>query len=79
MKINKMKKTTLGLTLATFLASSAAMAAGETGSGVDLSALTDSIDFGSILVAIMAVAASITLLYAGMVGVKHVIRFVRGA
>jgi len=45
----------------------------------DLSALTDSIDFSSILIAIMAIAASLVALYAGYVGVRWVLRMVKGA
>lgn len=49
------------------------------GSGVDLSQLTDSIDFSTVLVAIMAVAASLVALYAGIAGVRWVIRTVKAA
>ncbi|WP_434084866.1 hypothetical protein, partial [Proteus mirabilis] len=65
MKTFKMNKTKLGITLITFLSSGVALASGETSSGVDLSSLTNAVDFGSVLVGIMAVAASIITLYAG--------------
>ncbi|MEX5486289.1 hypothetical protein IC611_13335 [Proteus mirabilis] len=48
-------------------------------SGVDLSSLTNAVDFGSVLVGIMAVAASIITLYAGFAGVRWILRMVKGA
>lgn len=45
----------------------------------DLSSLTDSIDFSGVLNAIMAIAASLVALYAGYVGVRWVLRMVKGA
>ncbi|HCT2718533.1 TPA: hypothetical protein OTS13_002859, partial [Salmonella enterica] len=48
-------------------------------SGVDLSPLTNSIDFSTVLVAIMAVAASLVTLYAGVAGVRWVLRTVKSA
>ncbi|AFH91915.1 TPA: major capsid protein [Providencia stuartii] len=79
MKIFKMNKTKLGLALITFLSSAAAFAAGETNSGADLSSLTNSINFDSVLVGIMAVASSIIVLYAGFAGVRWILRMVKGA
>ncbi len=58
---------------ATFAAEEAAS------SGVDLSPLTNSIDFSTVLVAIMAVAASLVTLYAGVAGVRWVLRTVKSA
>ncbi|ARA24693.1 hypothetical protein AM438_15655 [Proteus mirabilis] len=74
-----MNKTKLGITLITFLSSGVALASGETSSGVDLSSLTNAVDFGSVLVGIMAVAASIITLYAGFAGVRWILRMVKGA
>ncbi|WP_392565048.1 hypothetical protein [Orbus wheelerorum] len=48
-------------------------------SGTDLSALTDSIDFSGVLTAIMAIAGTLVALYAGYVGVRWVLRMVKGA
>ncbi|WP_126738725.1 major capsid protein [Escherichia coli] len=48
-------------------------------SGVDLSQLTNSIDFGSVLTGIMAVAASLVVLYAGIAGVRWILRTVKSA
>lgn len=56
-----------------------ASAAEGSSPGVDLSALTDAIDFGSILVALMACATALVALYAGAVGVRWILRFVRSA
>ncbi|CAM1015992.1 TPA: hypothetical protein O4E20_002292 [Proteus mirabilis] len=79
MKTFKMNKTKLGITLITFLSSGVALASGEKSSGVDLSSLTNAVDFGSVLVGIMAVAASIITLYAGFAGVRWILRMVKGA
>ncbi|EMX0101414.1 hypothetical protein AAFW58_005101, partial [Salmonella enterica] len=48
-------------------------AEGAASGGVDLSPLTNSIDFSTVLVAIMAVAASLVTLYAGVAGVRWVL------
>lgn len=48
-------------------------------SGVDLSSLTNSVNFGSVLTGIMAVAVSLIALYAGSAGVRWILRMVRGA
>lgn len=61
-------------------ASSLSFAEGTaTGTGVDLKPLTNSIDFSTVLVAIMAVAASLVTLYAGVAGVRWVLRTVKSA
>lgn len=67
------------LTLA--VAAPAVFAEGTTGSrsNVDLSSLTNSVDFGTVLVGIMAVAGSLVALYAGSAGVRWILRMVRGA
>lgn len=49
------------------------------GNKVDLSSLTNSVDFGTVLVGIMAVAGSLVALYAGSAGVRWILRMVRGA
>lgn len=52
---------------------------GSGGNGIDLSPLTNSINFGSVLTGIMAVAGSLIVLYAGSAGVRWILRMVRGA
>ncbi|ENR5393950.1 hypothetical protein ACEWIT_003766 [Providencia rettgeri] len=74
-----MKKTKLGLTLVTFLASSAAMAAGEASSGTGISSMTDSVDFSPALVGLMAIGAALMTFYVGSAGVRWVLRMVKGA
>lgn len=51
----------------------------STSNGPDLSPLTDNIDFTSVMIAIMAIAGSLVALYAGYVGVRWVLRMVKGA
>ncbi len=63
----------LGGTTALF-ASANAMAVGP-----DLTALTDAVDFSSVITAILAVAASLMGLYMTWKGAQFVIRAVRGA
>ena len=60
------------------LVASSAFAEGAA-KGPDLSALTNSIDFSTVLVGIMAVAATIVTLYAGFAGVKWIRRMVKSA
>ncbi|MEG0488067.1 MAG: hypothetical protein RR575_09040 [Acinetobacter sp.] len=45
----------------------------------NLSQLTDKINFDDVMVAIMAIAASLSVLYACWVGVRWVLRIVRSA
>ncbi|EAM9883170.1 hypothetical protein L1G09_000738 [Salmonella enterica] len=52
---------------------------GGSGAGIDLSSLTNSVNFGSVLTGIMAVAGSLIVLYAGSAGVRWILRMVRGA
>lgn len=47
--------------------------------GLDLTPLTNSVNFGSVLTGIMAVAGSLIVLYAGSAGVRWILRMVRGA
>lgn len=49
------------------------------GKGIDLTPLTNSVNFGSVLTGIMAVAGSLIVLYAGSAGVRWILRMVRGA
>ncbi|HAT7610556.1 TPA: hypothetical protein JAW32_005509 [Citrobacter freundii] len=49
------------------------------GEGIDLTPLTNSVNFGSVLTGIMAVAGSLIVLYAGSAGVRWILRMVRGA
>ncbi|MBB7733504.1 hypothetical protein HEL88_013610 [Escherichia coli] len=67
------------LLVAAFSAPSFASESGTPSSGVDLSQLTNSIDFGSVLTGIMAVAASLVVLYAGIAGVRWILRTVKSA
>ncbi|EFB2352615.1 major capsid protein [Escherichia coli] len=67
------------LLVAAFSAPSFAAESGTSSSGVDLSQLTNSIDFGSVLTGIMAVAASLVVLYAGIAGVRWILRTVKSA
>jgi len=62
------------------IVSGSAMAAETAASkGTDLSALTDNIDFDSVLVALIAIALTLVTLYAGQVGIRWVLRMVKGA
>ncbi|VVE53253.1 hypothetical protein [Pandoraea commovens] len=54
-----------------------AEAGGGTGA-VDLSAMTNSISFAQVGTAILAVAASLALIYVGVKGAKIVLGFIRG-
>ncbi|HBD3091333.1 TPA: hypothetical protein KIR97_004974 [Escherichia coli] len=67
------------LLVAAFSAPSFASDSATPSSGVDLSQLTNSIDFGSVLTGIMAVAASLVVLYAGIAGVRWILRTVKSA
>lgn len=78
--ISKSKNTFLTLCMtACAVVSGAAMADETTASGTDLSTLTNSVNFSGVLTAIMAIAASLITLYAGYVGVRWVLRMVKGA
>ncbi len=79
MKSRKMSKTKLGLALITFLSSGVTLAAGETSSGMDLSSLTNSVDFSPVTIAILAIAGSLITLYACYAGARFVLRMVKGA
>lgn len=67
--------------LAFAVAAPVAFAEGEvgSGSGIDLTPLTNSVNFGPVLTGIMAVAGSLIVLYAGSAGVRWILRMVRGA
>jgi len=52
---------------------------GGSGAGIDLSPLTNSVNFESVLTGIMAVAGSLIVLYAGSAGVRWILRMVRSA
>ncbi len=64
------------LTTAVLVGSSAAMAAG--GSGPDYASLTGSIDMGTTITAVMAVAASMVGIYLAIKGAKIVLRMIKG-
>lgn len=59
--------------------SGSAFAADSNSNTPNLTQLTDSVDFAGVLTAIMAIAASLITLYAGYVGVRWVLRMVKGA
>ena len=69
------------ITVSALISGSAMAADGSSTSStsLDLSPLTNSIDFGGILTAIMAIAGTLITLYAGYVGVRWVLRMVKGA
>lgn len=81
MKILSVMKSKLftGCVLASALVSGSALAADSNANTPNLSQLTDYIDFSGVLSAIMAIAASLITLYAGYVGVRWVLRMVKGA
>ncbi|MDR5615494.1 major capsid protein, partial [Arsenophonus sp.] len=49
------------------------------GATVDYSTLTNSLNFNSVMTGILAVAGGLIAVYAGMAGVKWVLRMIRGA
>ena len=49
------------------------------GTSVDYSSLTSSVDFSAVGTALLAVGGSIILLLVSIAGIRHVVRFVRGA
>lgn len=62
------------------LAASSGVALAQTGAaaGPDLTPLTSSISMGSVITAIMAVAASLVGLYLAIMGTKRVLTFIKG-
>lgn len=77
--LSKLKNKIVLASVVTF-SSVSAFAAETTGSkDVDFSQLTNSINFGNVMVGILAVAGALIGIYAGMAGVKWVLRMVRGA
>ncbi|MCC4266173.1 hypothetical protein LL240_17200 [Oceanimonas baumannii] len=61
------------------LFASASVMAQTATTGPDLTALTDAVDFTTVITAILAVAASLMGLYMAWKGAQFVIRAVRGA
>ncbi|HGJ5872591.1 major capsid protein [Arsenophonus apicola] len=49
------------------------------GTVIDYTQLTNSLNFNSVMTGILAVAGGLIAVYAGMAGVKWVLRMVRGA
>lgn len=47
--------------------------------GIDLTPLTNAVNFSSVLTGIMAIAATMITLYAGFAGVRWILRMVRSA
>lgn len=82
---NKLNLRTLYLSvcIGLFGAFSSAMsfADGATGTStaIDYTQLTNSLNFNSVMTGILAVAGGLIAVYAGMAGVKWVLRMVRGA
>jgi hypothetical protein len=60
------------------VASSAMAADPATGTGPDLSPLTNSISFGTTITAVLAIAGSLALLYMAIKGSKTVLSMIRG-
>lgn len=60
-------------------AMSFAEAATGTSTVIDYTQLTNSLNFNSVMTGILAVAGGLIAVYAGMAGVKWVLRMVRGA
>lgn len=54
------------------------VAAGAHAAGWDYSTLTSGVDFGSIATGVLAVAALLAAVYAGIKGAKVVLAFLRG-
>ncbi|WP_404764763.1 hypothetical protein [Proteus terrae] len=67
-----------GLVLLT-LFSSSSFAVENVSKGVDLTQMTNGINFESVLVGVMAVGVSLSTLYAGFAGVRWILRMVKGA
>ncbi|MDX7990799.1 hypothetical protein FE393_05445 [Xenorhabdus sp. psl] len=65
---------------ALFLVSAGALADGNSNSNaVDYSQLTNAINFGNVMTGILAVAGALVGIYAGVAGVRWILRMVRGA
>jgi len=64
--------------LALALPFSALMAANASADGWDYSTLTSGVDFGTIASGVLAVAALLAAVYAGIKGAKVVLAFLRG-
>ncbi|HGJ5854345.1 major capsid protein (plasmid) [Arsenophonus nasoniae] len=69
----------IGLFGAFSSAMSFAEAATGTSTAIDYTQLTNSLNFNSVMTGILAVAGGLIAVYAGMAGVKWVLRMVRGA
>lgn len=87
-KINFFKKVnisalylSLGIGLFGILNSGVSFAEAATGTStaIDYTQLTNSLNFNSVMTGILAVAGGLIAVYAGMAGVKWVLRMVRGA
>lgn len=79
--MNKMKlKSSLqaGLVLLT-LFSSSSFAVENVSKGVDLTQMTNGVNFDSVLVGVLAVGGSLVALYGGFSGVRWILRMVKGA
>ncbi|MEX0447813.1 major capsid protein [Xenorhabdus sp. SGI246] len=66
---------------ALFLVSAGALADGNNNNSntVDYSQLTNAINFGNVMTGILAVAGALVGIYAGVAGVRWILRMVRGA
>ncbi|HFS6883880.1 MULTISPECIES: hypothetical protein [Proteus] len=67
-----------GLVLLT-LFSSSSFAVENVSKGVDLTQMTNGVNFDSVLVGVLAVGGSLVALYGGFAGVRWILRMVKGA
>lgn len=74
--MQKLKYVSRSLALA--LPFTALMAANASAAGWDYSTLTAGVDFGTIAAGVLAVAALLAAVYAGIKGAKVVLAFLRG-
>ena len=77
--LSKLKNKIVLASLFTFSSVSAFAAETTESNGFDFSKLGSYINFGNVMVGIMAVAGALIGIYAGMAGVKWVLRMVRTA
>lgn len=77
--LSKLKNKIVLALVVTFSSVSAFAAETTESNGLDFSQLVSNLKFGDVMVGIMAVAGALIGLYAGMAGVKWVLRMVRTA
>lgn len=82
MKFVNSLKTKIATTTFLCMASAGAFAEGGTvpaNNNIDYSQLTNNLNFGNVMVGILAVAGALIGIYAGVAGVRWVLRMVRSA